>query len=211
MTTTRRIPRFVVILDRAGARYGIAEVARAAVCGGADVIQVREKELASDELANFVETVIAATGGPDRVAVNSHPEIAARLGTHLHLPDSFPFDPTSIELAPGALISGSIHGPLTRPDLDYAILGNVFETDSKPGKAGLGTAALRQIVDASTCPILAIGGIGPSTIGSVMASGAYGVAVRSYVIGSDDPEDAARTIRTEIDRWTTVRTRQPGS
>ena len=208
MTATKRVPRFVVILDRAGARYGIAEVAQAALRGGADIIQVREKDLELEVVSDIVATVIAATGGPDHVAVNSYPEIAVRFGTHLHLPESLRLDADDIELATGALVSRSIHGPLTRKDLDYAILGNVFETGSKPGKPGLGVTALRQVVDAAACPVLAIGGLEPSNLGPVMASGAYGVAVRSYVIGSDDPEGAARAIRTEIDRWTTLRSQE---
>lgn len=201
MTSRKRAPRFVVILDRTGARHGVADVARAAIRGGADAIQIREKDLGADEVARILESVIAATNNPDKVVVNGFPELAAQFSTHLHLPEAFVFDRASVRLAPFACVSRSIHGPLTDPKVDYAILGNICATGSKPGKPGIGLPALAQIAARSAHPVLAIGGITPTNVRSMLESGAHGVAVRSYVIGSDDPERAAQEIKREIDRW----------
>jgi thiamine-phosphate diphosphorylase len=201
VNSSRLIPRFVVILNRAGAKRGFAEVAAAAVRGGADIVQVREKELDAEEVARIVESVIAATGAPKYVAVNSFPEIAARFGTHLHLPERVVFDPLATKLAPYACVSRSIHGLVAELDADYALLGNIWETGSKPGKPGLGLTTLEQIARKSAVPILAIGGIVPASVRPILDSGAYGVAVRSFVIGADNPEQAARAIKSELDAW----------
>jgi thiamine-phosphate diphosphorylase len=195
------IPRFVVILDQEGARYDIAEVAASAIRGGADIVQIREKTLAEAEVALIAIRVIEAIGDPLRVAVNGFPAIAAQLGTHLHLPEAMTLDRDELDLSPGALLSRSIHGPAPALDADYAILGSLFETSSKPGKAGLGCERFEQLARVCPIPVLAIGGIEPERVRDVIRHGGNGVAVRSYVISAADPERAARNIKRELDAW----------
>ena len=199
--TALKTPRFVVILDRAGARSDVAEVAAAAIRGGADVVQVREKESPTPEVVEIVRRVILAVGDPLKIAVNGFPGIAAEFGTHVHLPEVHGPIGEEVRLADGALLSRSIHGPTRRPRADYAILGNLLETGSKPGKAGLGFVRFGAIARACPVPVLAIGGIEPQHVADVLRHGGHGVAVRSFVIGSQDPEAAARQIRMEFDKW----------
>lgn len=199
--TISAIPRLVVILDRAGARYDVAEVAVAAIRGGADVIQIREKALPEAEVSKIVARVTEMVGDPLRVAVNGFPEIAARLGTHLHLPEATALDQEDVRLAQDALLSRSIHGPALAIDADYAILGNLLETGSKPGKAGLGFERFEELARACPVPVLAIGGIEPGNVRDVLRHGGHGVAVRSYVIGAAHPERAARKIKEELNSW----------
>jgi thiamine-phosphate diphosphorylase len=194
-------PRFVVILDRAGASLPVGVVARAALAGGADVVQIREKHASSQEVETLARCVIEAADDPLRVAVNGHPSIATRLGCHLHLPEAMRDWAPSAQLAKGTCLSRSIHSPVRNEVADYLILGNVFETASKPGAAGLGLTRLAEIASKAKMPIMAIGGIVPDLVGATLAAGAHGVAVRSYVIGSEDPEGAAGRIREQLDGW----------
>jgi thiazole tautomerase (transcriptional regulator TenI) len=195
------IPRFVVILDREGAHGDIATVAAAAIRGGADVVQVREKRATELEVAEIVHRVIRAIGDPLQVAVNGFPSIAAEFGTHLHLPEAGVPVGCDIRLAEGALLSRSIHGPAKSVNADYVILGNVMETSSKPGKAGIGFERFGTIARTCPAPVLAIGGMEPRHVADVLRHGGHGVAVRSFVIGSDDPATAARAIRKELEKW----------
>jgi len=195
------IPRFVVILDRAGAQYDVADVAAAAIQGGADVIQIREKALPEAEVSNVVARVIETVGDPLRVAVNGFPAMTATLGTHLHLPEAMTLNRDDVSLAPGALLSRSIHDLAPVVAAEYLILGNLLETGSKPGKAGLGFERFEEMARASSAPVLAIGGIKPRHVRNVLRHGGHGVAVRSYVIGADDSERAAREIKQELDLW----------
>ena len=199
--TEAQIPRLVVVLDRAGCREEIGEVAAAALRGGADIVQIREKDAGESEVEALSRQVIAAVGGPARIAINGRPALAAGLGTHLHLPECHEIPADGLELGRGKLLSRSIHGPA--PDLraDYAVLGNVLETGSKPGKPGLGFETFGEYARTVPRPVLAIGGIKPGDVAPVLAAGAYGIAVRSYVIGSPDPERAAREFRMELDKW----------
>jgi thiamine-phosphate diphosphorylase len=197
--TKSAVPQFVVILDRAGARYDVADVAVAAIRGGADVIQIREKTLPEAEVSSIAARVIEMVGDRLRVAVNGFPSIACELGTHLHLPEVMTLDRDNVSLAPGALLSRSIHDPAPVVAADYLILGNLLETGSKPGKAGLGFERFEELARASSAPVLAIGGIEPGQVKNVLRHGGYGVAVRSYVIGANHPERAAREIRRELD------------
>ena len=171
--------------------------------GGADVVQVREKMAAEPEVAEIVRRVISVVGDPLLISVNGFPGIAAEFGTHLHLPEAFGPLSAELRLVDGAFLSRSIHCPATDTAADYVILGNLLETGSKPGKAGIGFESFSRIAQVCPAPVLAIGGIEPGHVADVSRRGGHGVAVRSFVIGSDDPEAAARAIRREIDKWAT--------
>jgi thiamine-phosphate pyrophosphorylase len=194
------IPRFVVVLDQAGCRLPPVDVARAAIEGGADVIQIREKTLPLDAIRRAVSAIVQAIG-PERVAINGHPDLALEYGTHLHLPEADPWPAVCPE---GRLVSRSIHiGTVSvDPDLDYLVLGNILGTGSKPGLAGIGFPAIRSAVERFGKPVIAIGGMQPGSITPAIAAGAHGVAVRSSVIGAENPAAAARAIRKEIDAMT---------
>jgi thiamine-phosphate pyrophosphorylase len=73
-------------------------------------------------------------------------------------------------------------------DADYLIAGTVFPSASKstgPLAAELlGIEGLRAIVNASAVPVLAIGGITPDRIDSVLAAGAAGIAAIGLFIDS---------------------------
>jgi thiamine-phosphate pyrophosphorylase len=101
----------------------------------------------------------------------------------------------------GRMLSRSVHADTESVEsaLDYVVLGNILVTDSKPGLAGIGFGAIRPVIQRLDRPVLAIGGMQPGTVATAIAAGAHGVAVRSFVIGADDPEAAARAIRKEID------------
>jgi thiamine monophosphate synthase len=165
------------------------------------VIQVREKDKTESEVEQIVAAIVRAVSDPLKVTVNGFPGIAQEMGTNLHLPDHDLRRRANLPLARGALMSRSIHDLEFDSDADYLILGNLLETTSKPGKAGIGPKAFGKIAAAAPVPVLAVGGIGPRQVRSALAAGANGVAVRSFVIGADDPEVAAHSIRTEIDQY----------
>jgi thiamine-phosphate diphosphorylase len=200
----RAIPRFIVILDQATALMSVPEVARAALAGGADMVQVREKNLGQAELKRLARAVVAAAGDPLLMSINTQAELASELGTNLHLSELADFDPARTLLHPSAIAGKSIHGAgeFECSDLDYLLLGNLFDTTSKPGKSGLGAVGFAEVAGLQRLPVLAIGGVRPDNVTVAIESGAYGVAVSSYVNASDNPERAAREIRDQVDRWT---------
>jgi thiamine-phosphate diphosphorylase len=199
----RPSPRFIVVLDQATALLPLPEVARAAIAGGADLVQVREKSLDHVRLRQVAREVISAIGDPLLVSLNTDAALASDLGTNLHLPEHAEFDQSATPLNAAALVGRSIHGAAAavEAEVDYLVLGNLFDTASKPGKSGLGVERFAAIVRRSALPVLAIGGIRPETAEIALEAGADGLAVSSHVNASDDPERAAREIKEAIDKW----------
>ena len=89
----------------------------------------------------------------------------------------------------------SIHAPgqvaaLGDGEVDYLVLGSVYETVSHPGGRPIGVDAVAAGAGTATVPVLAIGGIGPGHVSGLLALGAYGVVVKSGVWGAEDPSRA---------------------
>ena len=77
---------------------------------------------------------------------------------------------------------------------DYIAVGSIYPTTSKEAAKVVGLEMLRQIRQAVTLPLLAIGGINKDNAAEVMAAGADSVAVISAVLQAEAPEEAARQI-----------------
>ena len=74
---------------------------------------------------------------------------------------------------------------------DYVAVGAIFATSSKDVTRAASVERLREVKAAVRVPVVAIGGINASNIGSVVATGADAAAVISAVCGADDPRAAA--------------------
>jgi thiamine-phosphate diphosphorylase len=180
------------------------EAAASASSGGADLIHVRAKELASRDLLALVRGVIDAVGDPRKVIVNSRPDIAELTGAAgVHLPESG-LDPRGVRRAfPGLVIGMSAHdrAGLERAaaaGVDYAILGPVFKTPGKE-KNAMGLPAWSDAVLGLRIPVIAVGGLAPGNLAALIAARARGVAaIRPFA----DPEQArtsAALFRTALD------------
>ena len=192
----------MLVTDRgATGGRGLVEIVSAAVEGGADAVQVREKDLADGELRELVMRVQQAVAGRALVLVNGRPSVAAETGAGLHLPayagalrQRFPVWGRSVH-SPREAGRRMEEGP------GYLLVGHVFETESKPGRPGGGLGLVRETVEAAgSLPVLAIGGIDERNAGAVIGAGAAGVAVRGAVLHAREPEAAARSIREAVDR-----------
>lgn len=189
----------MLVTDRraVGCRQDLVRIARAAVDGGVDAIQVREKDLCDDELTCLAERIQQVVGDQSRVLVNGRPEVAMSVGVGLHLPGDSP-TPADCEWR---LWGRSVHSPdeaRRRADESphYLLVGPVYPTDSKPGHPGGGLGLVEATVRAADpVPVLAIGGIDAGNAGAVIDSGATGIAVRGAILTASDPERMAHAIR----------------
>ncbi|MGD0230187.1 MAG: thiamine phosphate synthase [Syntrophorhabdales bacterium] len=201
----RKIGRFHVLTDTLLQKdFSHVELARLAIAGGADTIQLREKAGSTREMirvAHEMQLVCREAGVTfivnDRVdvAIASHAD-----GVHLGQGD-LPIPLARKLLGEGAVIGGSA-GTLEEAraclmeGADYVGFGPVYETASKDdaGPAS-GLDLLEEIVRTIGVPVIAIGGISPGNIPRVMQAGAHGIAVISAVCCQRDPEEAARILR----------------
>lgn len=193
------VPRLLLVTNRFRAVKPLPELTRAALAGGVNVVQVREKDLGREELRRLLAGVVEAAGDPTKVMVNGDAALATEFGIGLHLPEYAP-----IERPSGAgLLSRAVHdspGAATTVAVDFAVAGHVFETASKPGRPPIGPSGLCEIVAVSPVPIVAIGGIAPERVGAVLSAGAVGIAVMSAINDAEDPESAARAFYATIER-----------
>ena len=196
------LPRLLLVSDRAAARARPLVELIAAVCdalNGDLLIQLREKELPDAELRALVAQLRDALNDRAPIVINDRPQIARELGLGLHLPAAA----ASVDERP-PLFGRSVHNPAEarraiRDGVDYAVVGTIFPTGSKPGHAGDGLVHLRALAEQlSPIPAYAIGGIDAANAADAIAAGAHGVAVRSAILGADDPPAAARAIADAI-------------
>lgn len=209
-----------VVLDAAvAAGRPLGELARAAVAGGATILQLRDKAGSTAGMvarAREIRAAIAGSGVP--FVVNDRLDVALAAGAdgvHLGGDDMAAADARAIlarwEAGPaGRPIVGlsldSAAGAAAAPYglADYVCLQSVFATASKAdaqAPIGLdGLADLAAVVRATApgCPVGAIGGITAANAAAVVAAGVDGVAVISAVVTAPDPEAATRALAAAV-------------
>lgn len=204
----RRQPdyRLYVITERWGGRTHL-EVVRAAVRGGATAIQLREKELPPAAVADEARAIAELCQGAGVTFIVNDWVDQARAwgadGVHLGETDADP-EAARETLGREALLGLSatrleaVAGLCARAD--YLGAGPVLATATKPdAAAAFGMEGLRQMVQAATVPVVAIGGMNAEVVPQVMRAGAAGVAVISAVTRAADMEDAVRRMRQAIE------------
>jgi thiamine monophosphate synthase len=101
-------------------------------------------------------------------------------------------------VAEGFSVGVSVHSlgelqvlDLEAHDLAYVTASPIFPTSSKPGRRGIGLAALAELCARSPVPVFALGGIAATSVDGCLDAGAYGIAALS---GLDDPRSARELI-----------------
>lgn len=169
---------------------------QAAVAGGVDVVQLRDRSLDDDGLRRAAEA-FRDLGVP--WCLNDRPDLAAELGAdgvHLGQDDGDPPDGFA------GMVGRSTHAPdqALAAVGDYLSVGPVWETPTKPGRPAAGLDYVRWAAEhIADRPWFAIGGIDTGNVGEVVDAGARRIVVVRAILGADDPEDAARTLRSALD------------
>ena len=201
-----------LVLDRATARGDLCAIVAAAVRGGVDWVQIRDRELPGSPLLDHADAVIrsartaAADCGRDvRALVNRRVDVALAAGADgVHLGfDGMPPETARSLLGADAWIGASTHAAAEIPPLagrvHYVHLAPVFAPLSKAStRPALGTPALGEAA-AHAVPVIAQGGIDAPTARAARAAGAAGVAVTGAILHADDPERAAAALREALD------------
>jgi thiamine-phosphate pyrophosphorylase len=182
------------------ARPDLEPFLEAAVRGGVDIVQIRERSLADGALLTALRRAREATrrlGVP--LVVNDRPDLARLAGAdYVHLgQDDLPVEAAR---AFGVAVGQSTHAPaeLDATEADYAGVGPVFETPTKEGRPAAGLEYVRYAAVNARMPWFAIGGIDESTVGDVVAAGARRVAVVRAIGEAPDPERAAAVLRRHL-------------
>lgn len=179
----------------------LVDRAAAAARGGIHLIQIRQPDRDARGLIRLVERVMTAVRGTrTRVIVNDRVDVAVAAGAHgVHLrADSMPAARVRA-IAPRPFVIGrSVHSPgeaasvTSTGAVDYLIFGTVFPSASKPGGTVSGLGALAAACQATTVPVLAIGGMRPDRLAGVAHAGAAGIA--AIGLFAEPPVDALAPI-----------------
>ena len=183
-----------------GARPDLGAFLAAAVNGGVDVVQLREKTLADREL---LLALVEAREVTHRLAVplvvNDRPDLAALIGAdavHVGQDDL----PVREARSFGVPVGLSTHAPdeIDAAEADYLGVGPVHATPTKEGRAAVGLDLVRYAAEHATQPWFAIGGIDRTNVEEVVAAGATRIAVVRAIGDAADPEAAARELRAAL-------------
>jgi thiamine-phosphate pyrophosphorylase len=194
--------KLYVLIGSRMCKGSLRETARAAIAGGADVIQLRDKPVADDELLAIAAELRELTDETGRIfIVNDRPDIAAIVGAdgvHLGQHD-LPIAEARRLLRPGAIVGRSTHTleqakAAVTEGADYIAVGPIFETATKDAGPIVGLELLREVARHVTLPIVAIGGITPENAKSAIDAGARTVAVCGAICSSDKPQAATEAI-----------------
>ncbi len=195
-------------------RDDLAAFADAALAGGVDIIQLRDKGSAGerefgslearDELAALEVLADAARRHGALLAVNDRADIARAAGSDvLHLgQDDLPLAIARDILGPRPLIGRSTHdrdqvAAAVAEAVDYFCVGPCWPTPTKPGRPAPGLPLVRVAAESGTDKAwFAIGGIDEERLPEVLDAGARRVVVVRAITGADDPQAAAHRLKT---------------
>ena len=197
-------------------RGDLAEFAAAALAGGVDIIQLRDKGSpgeqqfgpleARQELEALEVLADAARRHAALLAVNDRADIAVAASADvLHLgQDDLPLPIARDIVGPGPVIGRSTHdvdqvNAAAREAVDYFCVGPCWPTPTKPGRPAPGLDLVRATAELGTDkPWFAIGGIDEQRLPEVLAAGARRIVVVRAITGADDPRAAAQRLKARL-------------
>ena len=181
----------------------LADVVKESLDGGVSFLQLREKDLDQErfyEEAVELQALAAQYGVP--FVVNDDVDIALRMdadGVHVGQSDMEAGDVRAL-IGPDKIlgVSAQTVGQAVLAEkrgADYLGVGAVFPTGSKDDAEDVSYETLRDICDAVSIPVVAIGGITPENTPELAGSGICGIAVISAIYAQKDIREAAAKLR----------------
>ena len=181
---------------------------RAALDGGVDIVQLREKEAGTRVIERAADTFrrICDTYGVPFI-LNDDPELAMSVradGVHIGQEDMTVAEAREI-IGPNHLLGLSTHSEeqiaaahQTVRDgvpIDHISVGPITETPTKPGRPAVGLELIRHAATTATLPFFAIGGIDPDNAVDVLEAGARRLCVVRAIRDAADPAAVAASLR----------------
>ncbi|WP_178361276.1 thiamine phosphate synthase [Mycolicibacterium hippocampi] len=193
-------------------RADLAEFVDAALAGGVDIIQLRDKGSPGEqrfgplEARQEIEALAVIADAARRhgalLAVNDRADIALAAGADvLHLgQDDLPLS-VARTIVGDTLVGRSTHDAdqmtaASTEQVDYFCVGPCWPTPTKPGRAAAGLDLVRAAASVGTDkPWFAIGGIDAARVPEVLAAGARRIVVVRAITAAGDPKTAAEHLK----------------
>ncbi|MGH3624313.1 MAG: thiamine phosphate synthase, partial [Sciscionella sp.] len=206
--------RLYLCTDARTERGDLAEFVDAALSGGVDIVQLRDKSSgapleAAAELAALEVIGAACVRRGALLAVNDRADVALAAGADvLHLgQDDLPVEwarkilGNDIAVGRSTHDSGQVRAASVNEDIDYFCVGPCWPTPTKPGRDSPGLTLVRSTAEPRhvvTMPWFAIGGIDLARLAEVLAAGATRVVVVRAITEAEDPRAAAAALSRRL-------------
>lgn len=182
---------------------------RAALSGGVDIVQLRDKTLDDAGLIDAARRFRALADEFGALFVlNDRPDlvVACRAdGVHVGQDDAPPAAARAL-VGPERIVGRSTHAPdqadaaRRDPDVDYLAVGPVHATPTKPGRPAAGLEYVEwAAAHVTQRPWFAIGGLHAGNVGEVVERGARRIVVVRALTEAADPCAAARALRAALE------------
>jgi thiamine-phosphate pyrophosphorylase len=200
---------FILITNRKICESKLADIISQAIDGGVETVQLREKDLSTDELyvlASEIREITREKGA--NLIVNDRVDIALAVdadGVHLGW-KSLGIEIVRKMIGHDKLIGFSAHNlqEAKRAEdsgADYVTISPIFDTAYKDYfVVPLGTEKIGKIKEEIGIPVIALGGINENNVNGVLENGADGIAVISAILQSEDPRQSASRLYEKIKR-----------
>jgi thiamine-phosphate pyrophosphorylase len=187
-------------------RGGMERTLEGALAGGVDLFQLRDKDASDDDLLAAAETARERCHAAGALfLLNDRPDLAAACGADgVHVgQDDVPVDRARKLVGDDALVGLSTHSMQQaqagcRSGADYIAVGPVHATPTKEGRPAIGVEPLKYAAAHVSVPWFAIGGIDAENVAAVVKAGARRIVVVRAIAHADDPEAAARALRSAV-------------
>ena len=186
----------------------VGSVLGAALEGGVDMAQLRDKRASDEELLEAAALFRSLCDEHGALFwLNDRPDLALRAGAdgvHVGQNDQ-PVEAVREQVGPDVLVGLSTHSPgqLERAltaGVDEISVGPVYETPTKAGRPAAGLEYVRHAAaTAGDCPWFAIGGIDLENVDAVAGAGARRIAVVRVLRDASDPAAVAAALRSRLE------------
>ncbi|MFP4472261.1 MAG: thiamine phosphate synthase [Candidatus Omnitrophota bacterium] len=199
--------RLYIVLDAAVADWDrLLSVADQAVGAGADIVQIRAKDVSGEDVLTFSEKILPLVRDRALYIVNDDPCLARVCradGVHVGQDDAGIAQAREI-MGDSALVGVSCQTmdqaqAAEAGGADYIGFGSVFKTLTKPGRRPMDLSLLNDVLAAVRIPVFPIGGITEENAACLLQAGARRAAVTRAVCLAEDVPAAVKQLITILD------------
>lgn len=209
MTFSARLAaaRLYLVCDATGDGRDLAAFLDAALRGGVDLVQLRDKHGDDEAILAAAPLFRAAADAHGALFVlNDRPDLVAAAGADgVHVgQDDTPVEQARAAVGRERIVGLSTHTPAqvdgaAAADVDYFAVGPVHATPTKPGRPAVGLELIEHAArERRPMPWFAIGGLDATTLPAAVAAGARRAVVVRALTHASDPEATARALRAQL-------------
>jgi thiamine-phosphate pyrophosphorylase len=198
---------YLVLSEECGRGRSSAEIARLAIAGGVDILQMREKDLSLSELTGRgIELGRICKEAGVKFIVNDDPVLAKKVnadGVHLGQEDlkKHSLKKTRELVGSDKIIGVSTHSieqfkKANAEDFDYIAFGPIFPTKTKD--YFIGTGDVETVLKSAKNPVVFIGGINLDNVDDLLKKGAKNIALIRAILEEADIKKAAENFKAKL-------------